>query len=53
MSAYRKVAPSQIANYPGEDGDAWRKYWARRFPFKRASDVEHLLDGFRKSGLPV
>jgi adenylate cyclase len=53
MSAYQKVAPSQIANYPGEDGDAWRKYWARRFPFKRASDVEHLLDGFRKAGLPV
>jgi tetratricopeptide (TPR) repeat protein len=53
MSAYQKVAPSQITNYPGEDGDAWRKYWGRLFPFKHASDVEHLLDGFRKAGLPV
>jgi adenylate cyclase len=53
MSAYLKVASSQIANYPGEDGEAWRKYWARRIPFKRASDTEHLLDGFRKAGLPV
>jgi hypothetical protein len=53
MSAYLKVAPSQIANYPGVDGEASRKYWARRVPFKRTSDVEHLLDGFRKAGLPV
>jgi TolB-like protein/Flp pilus assembly protein TadD len=53
MLAYLKAAPSEIASYPGEDREAWRKHWARFFPFKRPADFEHLLDGFRRSGLPV
>jgi adenylate cyclase len=53
MSEFLTAAASQIANYPDEDREAWRGYWARMFPFKRAADLEHLLDGFRKSGLPV
>jgi len=53
MSAFLTAAASQIAHYPGVDSEAWRKYWARRFPFKRAADLDHMLDGFRKAGLPV
>jgi adenylate cyclase len=53
MSEFLTAAVSQIAHYPDQDPEAWRRYWARHFPFKRAADLEHLLDGFRKAGLPV
>lgn len=53
MAAYLKAAASEIVSYPGQDREAWRKYWGRMLPFKHAADLEHVLDGFRKSGLPV
>ena len=53
MSEFLTAASSEIANYPDQDREAWRRYWARMFPFKRAADFEHLLDGFRKAGMPV
>jgi len=53
MSEFLTAAVSQIANHPGQDREAWRTYWTRMFPFQRADDLEHLLDGFRKAGMPV
>ena len=53
MAAFLSLAREEIAAYPGNDRDCWRRYWARQFPFKEASDLDYLLDGFRKAGLPV
>jgi Flp pilus assembly protein TadD, contains TPR repeats len=53
MSDFLAVAAKTIAHYPGYDRNAWRTYWARKYPFQRPADLEHLLDGFRKAGLPV
>ena len=53
MAAYLKTAAAEIVGYPGQDPKAWRRYWGRILPFKHAADLEHVLDGFRKSGLPV
>ena len=53
MANFMADAPEEIANYPSEDREGWRRYWAIAFPFKETDDLDHLLDGFRKAGLPV
>jgi tetratricopeptide (TPR) repeat protein len=53
MASFMGRASKEIGNCPGEDPAAWRRYWARLFPFKEASHLDHLLDGFRKAGMPV
>jgi TolB-like protein/cytochrome c-type biogenesis protein CcmH/NrfG len=53
MASFMERAPQEIGNCPGDDPAAWRTYWARLFPFKENSHLGHLLDGFRKAGLPV
>jgi TolB-like protein/class 3 adenylate cyclase len=53
MSDFLIEAAKTITRYPGEDRNTWRAYWARMYPFQQPADFEHLLDGFRKAGLPV
>ncbi len=53
MANFMAEAPEAIADWPGEDPQAWRRYWANSYPFQDAGDLEHLLDGFRKAGLLV
>jgi adenylate cyclase len=53
MADFLAEASKVMAHYPGDDPVAWRAYWARLFPFQRSADLEHMLDGFRKAGLPV
>jgi TolB-like protein/Flp pilus assembly protein TadD len=53
MADFMAQAPGEIADYPGVDRVSWRIYWARLFPFKHAEDLDHLLDGLRRAGLPV
>ena len=36
-----------------DDAEAWKAYWARRFPARDRASVERLLDGLRKAGFPV
>lgn len=36
-----------------DDSQLWRSYWSKWFPFKNHEDFEHLLDGFRKAGVPA
>jgi hypothetical protein len=43
----------ELADYPAEDKEGWRRYWFKSFLYKHAEDLEHLLDGLRKAGLPV
>jgi hypothetical protein len=37
----------------GDDYDKWRVYWARVFSIFTTADLEHLLEGLRKAGLPA
>ncbi len=53
MANFMAEAPEEIADWPGEDSKAWRRYWTYHYPFQDAGNLEHLLDGFRKAGLPV
>jgi adenylate cyclase len=53
MSDFMAEAAKTTTRYPGNDRSAWRAYWAQKLPFQRPADFEHLLDGFRKAGLPV
>lgn len=53
MTDYLAGARQEIADYPGADSDRWRSYWDRKFPFKDQADLNHLLEGFVKAGLPL
>ena len=53
MDVYMETAREEIAIWPGDDPKAWQRYWAQSQPFQDPADLEHLLDGFRKAGMPV
>jgi TolB-like protein len=53
MADFMETASKDIKDYPGNDQQAWREFWAGWFPFKESSDLDHLIDGLRKAGLPV
>jgi hypothetical protein len=53
LDTFMSEAPEEIADWPGEDPKAWRRYWTQQYPFQDFRNLEHLLDGFRKAGLPV
>ncbi len=46
-------AKRELAVNLGDDKERWLEYWQRVFPFKHEEDFEHLLEGFRKAGLPA
>ena len=53
MAEFHRLAKAELAIQPGEDVERWRAYWSRQFAFKDPADLEHLLEGLRKAGLPV
>ena len=53
MASFIETSREEIKDYPGADQEGWRRYWARQFPFKDTGHLDHLLDGFRRAGLPV
>ena len=52
MADYLARASTEMAAYPGRDSERWRQFWADFLPFKDPKDLEHILDGLRKAGLP-
>jgi TolB-like protein len=50
---FHERASKELPNYPGDDRAGWRTYWFNSFPYKNAADLDRLLDGLRKAGLPV
>ena len=53
MADFLERSQAELADFPGEDGEGWRRYWFKSFPYKNTKDLDHLLDGLRKAGLPV
>ncbi len=53
LATFLERSQEELADYPGDDGAAWRDYWFKSFPYKNPDDLEQLLDGLRKAGLPV
>jgi adenylate cyclase len=53
VSTFLDAAREHIADYPGDDPAAWRRYWARQYPFRDAADLERLFDGLRLAEFPV
>jgi tetratricopeptide (TPR) repeat protein len=53
MREYMTAAKDEIAIWPGEDVKVWHRHWAQSLPFNDPTDLEHILDGFRKAGMPV
>jgi TolB-like protein/tetratricopeptide (TPR) repeat protein len=49
---FRNLIEENLASELGDDYSKWRDYWTRVFSFFRPADVEHLLEGLRKAGLP-
>jgi adenylate cyclase len=52
MTDYLVRAQKEIAGYPGVDTNRWERFWATRYPFKYAKDLDHMLAGLRKAGMP-
>lgn len=53
MTDYLTKASEEFADFPGVDRESWRQYWTIRYPFKYSVDLEHLLEGLLKAGLPI
>jgi adenylate cyclase len=53
LAEFHERASEELPNYPGDDRAGWRTYWFNSFPYKNAADLDRLLDGLRKAGLPV
>ena len=53
MENFMKEAARNIAEWPGDDPVAWQTFWGHLYPFQDSRNLEHLLDGLRKAGLPV
>ncbi|MDX1576278.1 MAG: FlgO family outer membrane protein, partial [Kiloniellales bacterium] len=53
MADFLAVAAEDLVDHPDRHPAGWRGYWATRYPFKHAEDLEHLLDGLAKAGMPI
>jgi adenylate cyclase len=53
METFMSEGPEKFIDWPGEDPEAWRRRWIQQHPFRDPGNLEHLLDGFRRAGMPV
>ncbi len=52
MADFLAGASDEVAAYHDAGRDRWQRFWATRFPFRKAEDLEHLFEGLQKAGLP-
>jgi TolB-like protein/Tfp pilus assembly protein PilF len=50
LDAFLDYAEADMVGFPGRHLRAWEPYWMGGF--RNRDDLEHLLDGLRKAGLP-
>jgi tetratricopeptide (TPR) repeat protein len=53
MDRFLTEAAEEVDDWPGDDPAAWREFWAGGYAFEEPGNLERLLEGFRKAGLPV
>ena len=46
-------AREEFPTFPGDTPGGWARYWWCVAPYRNDDDLEHLLEGLRKAGLPV
>ncbi len=53
MKDFLAGASQKNSVHPDGKQDGWRHYWTVRYPFKNSADLEHVLEGLSKAGLPI
>jgi hypothetical protein len=53
MARFMALKQQNMARYPNNDAEQWRSYFLRLIPMTDEENLEKLLEGFRKAGLPV
>ena len=49
---FRDRAKAELNRKRDWDANSWREHWSSSFNFKIPAQLDHLLDGLRKAGLP-
>jgi hypothetical protein len=50
---FRDLMEPELVSELEDDNSKWLDYWARVFSIFTPADLEHLLEGLRKAGLPA
>ncbi len=50
---FRNLMDPKLVTLLGNDDEKWRDHWANMFSIFAPEDLEHLLEGLRKAGLPA
>ena len=50
---FRNLMNPKLVSLLGNDDEKWRDHWANIFSIFAPEDLEHLLEGLRKAGLPA
>jgi len=50
---FRNLMDPKLVSLLGNDDEKWRDHWANMFSIFAPEDLEHLLEGLRKAGLPA
>lgn len=53
LQRFHHLAQGELAYYPNEDAEGWRRYWSNTFPYRDTRDLDHLFEGLRLAGLPL
>lgn len=53
LDLYIDLAKTELSDFPGEDANAWRALFKRTLPRRRQEDVDHMIEGARRAGLPI
>jgi len=52
LDEFLRVAEREMEDFPGQRLKDWESYWQDTTKFQHRADLDHLLDGLHKAGLP-
>ena len=52
LKEFLRVAKSDMLVYPGDRLGDWNAYWHAAMPYRSQRDIDHLLEGLSKAGMP-
>jgi tetratricopeptide (TPR) repeat protein len=53
LADFEAQAREVFPTFPGDTPDGWARYWWWMEPYRDDDDLENVLEGLRKAGLPV